>query len=190
MQNPLIIPKSPAPPLVLPISHPYGAVLNCRKAWGELSYDDKGLYVRLCACETPLLANAGEDGGTVWEDSCLELFIRPDNDERYINFEMNPLGAMVIGLGPGRQEREDLLSIKPSLRLSVTIIPSGGFWYASFKVPFAVLREVYGRDAGKVFWANLYKCGGTDGHYIMWREVPVKPIDFHRPEYFGQLALQ
>jgi hypothetical protein len=186
---PLKIPQTPSVPLTLPIAC-YRWVGNTGpKAWGELFYDSEAIHVKLCAYEWPLSVRSWEDGGEVWEDSCLELFIRPDQDERYMNIEINPLGAMIIGLGRGREDREDLLELKPRLRPCVTVEPCEGRWSVSFYLPFMVLWEMYGQPAGPLFWANLFKCGGLTENYGMWRGVRSPQPDFHRPEYFGALVL-
>jgi hypothetical protein len=131
-----------------------------------------------------------EDGGDVWEDSCLELFIRPDQSPAYLNIEVNPLGAMIIGLGPGREDRRDLPELKPRLGPVIAIEPCAGRWEVSYKLPFGMLREIYGDPVGPLFRANLFKCGGVEDHYGMWREVQTPEPDFHRPEYFGPLLLR
>jgi hypothetical protein len=125
----------------------------------------------------------------VYKDSCLELFIWPEQDERYLNIEVNPLGAMLIGFGAGREGRKNLLEIKICMGSLLTIDPGKKQWSASCVLPFSLLREIYGRSAGPMFLANVYKCGGFDDHYGMWRESKTVSPDFHRPEYVGALVL-
>jgi hypothetical protein len=154
-----------------------------------MAWDQEAIHVKLCACERPLAIRVMEDGGKVWEDSCLELFIRPDRSPAYLNIEINPLGAMIIGLGAGREERKDLLELKSRLGPLITLEPCTGRWEVSFKLPLAMLGEIYGDPVEPLFWANLFKCGGVDDHYGMWQEVQTAKPDFHRPEYFGALIL-
>jgi hypothetical protein len=188
--HPLEIPLTSSTPVTLPIAHYRWTKTTGPDAWGNLAWDPEAIHVKLCAYERPLAVRVMEDGGKVWEDSCLELFIRPDQNPAYLNIEINPLGAMIIGLGPGREERKDLLALKPRLGAVITLDPSEGRWEVSFRLPLAMLREIYDSPLGPLFWANLFKCGGVDDHYGMWREVQSPKPDFHRPEYFGALILQ
>jgi hypothetical protein len=188
--HPLEIPRIPSDPVSLPIAHYRWTKTTGPKAWGNLAWDQEAIHVKLCAYERPLAVRVMEDGGNVWEDSCLELFIRPDQNPEYLNIEINPLGAMIFGLGPGREARQDLLELKPRLEPILTLEPCAGRWAVSFKLPLAMLREIYKGPVGPLFRANLFKGGGVDDHYGMWREVQAAEPDFHRPEYFGALILQ
>jgi hypothetical protein len=187
--HPIEIPRIPSAPVTLPIAHYRWTGTTGPKAWGSLAWDREAIHVKLCAYERPLAVRVMEDGGNVWEDSCLELFIRPDQHPAYLNIEINPLGAMIIGLGAGREERKNLPELKSRLGPLITLDPCGGRWEVSFKLPFAMLGEIYGNPLGPFFRANLFKCGGVDDHYGMWREVQTVEPDFHRPEYFGALVL-
>ena len=173
----------------LPIGIYKWTVREGPEAWSELSRAPESLEVKLCAREAPLIARAYEDGAEVWKDSCLELFIRPEQDARYLNFETNPLGNMIIALGADRYSRVPMLHIKPRLGLRISIAPSDRLWSVSFSIPFALLSEVYGAGTGPRYLCNLYKCGGADDHLGMWREVGTEKPDFHRPEYFGEIEI-
>lgn len=188
-ESPLHVPLAPAPPLRLDISTYRWTAETGPEAWGELSRNESALLVRLCAREYPLVANTSRDEGTVWQDSCLELFLCPEGGEEYLNFEVNPLGAMIIGLGAGRENRRSRIGLKEHIGLEIGIRPVEGLWQAEWRLPFPLLEEVFGAAQGPRIRCNLYKCGGIDSHYGMWRDTGTKAPDFHRPESFGTLAL-
>jgi hypothetical protein len=205
--EPLVIPKKPAEPLELPINCYRWDSEPGPKACCLLSHDGRALSVKLVAHEWPLAARTWEDGGPVCLDSCMELFIRPDFDARYVNFEINPLGAMVIEFGEGRHGRENIVArVKPLIRPALRVDPCEGVWSAAYCVPFDALKALYGRDPGARFHANAYKCGGIGGSvadggagggvgatiggpFGSWNPIMTELPDFHRPEYFGGLAL-
>jgi len=64
------------------------------------------LAVRMQTDEKPLLARAVTMNDDVFLDSCMEFFVQPDvDDPRYINFEFNPFGTLLLGIGPDRATR-------------------------------------------------------------------------------------
>ena len=70
----------------------------------------------------------------------MEMFIRPFGDDaRYMNFEINPAGAMVMGIHLNRREKTELI-----LRYKCRVNPvpfsdsKNGSWGVVFTVPFAM----------------------------------------------------
>ena len=58
------------------------------KAWMQLCHDGENLYVRLEAQESPIRATLTGTLDQVCNDSCLEFFFAPvEEDARYFNFE-------------------------------------------------------------------------------------------------------
>ena len=57
----------------------------------------------------------------VCEDSCVEFFVRPSCDKRYINFEVSAIGTMLIGLGEGREERLALIPDTAIFKMETTV---------------------------------------------------------------------
>ncbi len=167
----------------------------CPETAAYVSRNHEGLHVRMVSHEKETLARTFEDNGPVWCDSCMEMFLRPfPDDERYINFEINPAGAMVMDLHRTRKDKEELVS-RYKRRLGLTVFSEAGNWGVDFTVPFAMLRQIYGGScvplAGDVLYANFYKCGDETQtpHFGMWNEILSDKPDFHRPEFFGRLEL-
>lgn len=158
-----------------------------------LSRTGEGLHIRMISCEKETRVRTYSDNGPVWRDSCMEVFLRPyADDDRYVNFEINPAGAMVMDLHRTRQDKEELV-FRYGKCLGLTVSSDAAGWSADFTVPFAMLREIYGDSRepgyGKVMYANFYKCGDEtrSPHFGMWNEIESDCPDFHRPEFFGRL---
>ncbi|MBQ0096596.1 MAG: hypothetical protein KBS53_02945 [Bacteroidales bacterium] len=135
------------------------------------------------------------DNGPVWEDSCVEFFVKVPDSPYYFNFETNCLG---VGLAAKRTSRTDCTHFSPDMMgkvirrssLASKAAEGGrGAWTLELEVPFDFL------DCGarpEVLMANFYKCGDKTAkpHYISWAPIGCPTPDFHRPEYFGKLELQ
>ena len=158
-----------------------------------LCYNQSALRVRLRAAEPVVTIVAREDNGRVWEDSCLELFLAPyEDDPDYLNLECKAAGAMIIGKGPNRENRVSVVEqIKPLMDVNVTVRP-GKDWEVNYVLPFSMLEDLFGKpfapEAGKKMRFNADLCGDKtpQPHYLAVFPIDVAEPDFHRPEYFGE----
>ena len=166
--------------------------------WGEYPYipetkyyivhDGKALIIKMQTNEKNLRAVMTEQNSAVCQDSCMELFIRPNkDDDRYFNFEINPITTLHLGLGEGRHNRtrlpdKDIFEIKSVIE--------NGIWTVTFKIPFDFLEKHIGFT--KECYANFYKCGeGTDhSHFCVWNNIEVEKPDFHQSAFFGKLTIE
>ncbi len=160
-----------------------------------LCHDGDRMLVSFKVFEDVVVARERRDNGKIWCDSCVEMFLRPfDDDDRYINFEFNPYGAAVMSIGAGREDRQALVFGYKD-RLKVVPRHFDGGWSLAFEVPFGMLSEIYQREEkigrGARISANFYKCGDETPypHFGMWREVESDVPNFHLPEFFGELIL-
>lgn len=160
-------------------------------ARANVQWDEDGLWVTLCAKEETISSHETAFGGAVCRDSCLEFFVNPcpNAQDKYINVETNPRGAMHIGVGEGRGSRTVLTEIPSDLSLSV----SGhreGWWAVRYHLTNRLMKELCGAEPEKVMRANFYKCDETiHPHFATWSPVVAPAPDFHRPEYFGEIEL-
>lgn len=147
------------------------------------------------AYEETIRAEVVESCSTVCYDSCVEFFFQPSPhaDERYLNFELNPLGTLCLGIGTNRydwtliklDDYKELFHIEPAVHESR--------WTISFQIPFAFIRRYFPGFAiqkGSEIRGNFYKCGDlTDyPHYGCWNQVMHPEPDFHLPEHFGSIV--
>ncbi len=133
----------------------------------------------------------------VCEDSCVECFIADEQNERYINFEFNPRGACMAGIGRDRYDREllakDMLQ-KIQIRPSVggTRGSSGKSWRLLLRIPLDQfpLFSGYAALEGLSLPGNFQKCGDLlqHPHYLTWNHIDAPRPDFHRKECFGRFV--
>lgn len=166
----------------------------CPKVIARLGHTDGKLMVRFEVEEMNAKAVCLEPNGPVWEDSCVEFFVKVPGDDCYFNFETNCIGT---GLAAKRKSREDFRHFspeemaavirRPSLPRQVTDITDAS-WSLELEIPFSTL----GLDSCPArLEANFYKCGDKTAvtHFVSWSPVGTPKPDFHRPEYFGELIL-
>ena len=164
------------------------------RAFTQLAYDNESIYVKHTACETEITVKATEYQDDVWKDSCMEFFMRPACDERYLNFETNALGVLLLHFGT-QGERTVLDDIDPAIFVLTPSVQSpenysSEKWTLEYKIPFDFLRSLYGDfDLKDGLYANFYKCGDETKyeHYGMWNEIDNPSPQFHIPEFFGRL---
>lgn len=160
-----------------------------------LCHNNEKLKIKFIAYEDEITVKAKNDNENVYCDSCVEFFVRPfDDDMRYVNFEVNPVGSMIMSLNQARGKSE-VLVFKYKALLTVVTDRKDGQWSVQYEVPFDMLSEIYGKTeilkSGDVINANFYKCGDEtkEPHFGMWNEITQEDASFHLPKYFGQLVL-
>jgi hypothetical protein len=151
---------------------------------------DSSIVILMATDEKELRSCEQKVNGLVCRDSCMEFFFCPDaNDARYLNFEVNALGVMHLGLGASRHDRTHPVSDMSIFNCQSLI--SGGIWYLRYEIPFAFIKEHF-EKLSPVTTANFYKCGDDTGHehYATWNRVGTENPDYHRPEYFGKVIFE
>jgi len=141
----------------------------------------------------------------VCEDSCVEVFLQPKEDDGYLNFEMNCGGALHAAyVTDHRRERGALAAATPlaleegrqvAIRTSLPPvvdpeIVSEVEWELAFFIPSSVLEQHVGPIgplAGQEWRANLYKCADRTSHPHWAAWSPVDALNFHLPRCFGRL---
>lgn len=173
---------------------PWGAEYTPTSYFQGVYVKDKGFYFRLTCLEKDPVARLTGCCHGVSADSCLELFLNfdPEKSENYINFEMNPNGAHLFGVGKDRYGRYDLeTEVMPQVKAE--ILPD--LWHVTLFVPLESLAPVYGSlsfEPGCVLKGNAFKCGGKDApctHYLSWSPMQKNERDFHRPDRFGTFTI-
>jgi len=166
----------------------------------RLAYTDDALLLHYHVNEATVRAVASCDNGRVWEDSCVECFIMPNDGDGYYNIECNCAGTLLVGYGRDRHERElcalELLQKVErwaSLgREAFAERPSHEPWEVALTMPFSTFfRSKVASLDGKTIRANFYKCGDklATPHFLSWNPIAATQPDFHRPEAFGQLMM-
>ena len=164
----------------------------------SIAYTGHEILLKFYVTEQWFKAEKTETNQDVFEDSCVEFFVSPSDDEIYYNLEFNGIGTCLMGSGTGREDRKradpEIISRirrKTSVGEKSVSEKSGGFsWTITMAIPFNVFfRHSITELKGKTFRANFYKCGDklSVPHYVTWNPVETEKPDYHKPEYFGVL---
>ena len=171
---------------------------------GQVAYTDQGLYVKLTSYETEITGRYEILNEPVYTDSCLEFFLNPspENDKRYMNFETNCLGTLLLGIGVHGDERRAInVDFKKTLQMtsSVTKDSISNYhdicWWVRYFIPFEFLETYFGKltiTSGKKIAANMFKCGDETKyeHYLSWNKVEGSTPNFHQSQYFGEMIFE
>ena len=164
--------------------------------YAKLFYNDNAIFVQFTVYETEIIAKYKNMHDPVYLDSCVEIFFRPESDMRYINFEINAIGTILLGVGKNRYDRkkinEDLsvFEIKNTVRDPKT--HNEDKWQVEFKIPFWFFEKYFdGFQKNEPLWANFYKCSEETiyEHYGMWSDIETGE-DFHQSKYFGKMYFE
>jgi hypothetical protein len=134
------------------------------------------------------------DQEPVYEDTCVEFFLR--ENENYRNFEFNALGVCLSAVGADRKSRrrlqpEELALIRRNASLHPDALPPDDVlsdWNLIVAIPFSMI----GLKRGKHFRGNFYKCGDKTHlpHFVSWAPILTPQPDFHRPAFFAELIVE
>ncbi len=163
-----------------------------------LCYDSEAIYVKFWAYEKEIRCVHHAHGENVYEDSCVEFFLRPTSDPRYLNLETNALGYMLIGLGTESEGRQDILAKDEEMQFETSVKDAESYqddmWTLSYRVPFSFLARYYPgvNVVEEGLRGNLLKCGDFTKyeHYGMWSPVENETPQFHIPEFFGKFTFE
>lgn len=175
----------------LEIDHRYFDTPDSISAKAQICYNDDAICVRLSTVEANIRALETGPVGMPCEDSCLEFFFCPcENDDRYFNIEFNSVGCMFLGMGPNVHKLVRLIPEEEPF--SPEIIKREDGWEISYTVTYEFIRRLFPEFkvySGKRMRANCYKCAdfSEPPHYMAWSPIVGEPFKFHRPECFGEM---
>lgn len=156
------------------------------------AFCDHAIYLHFKVTEETVRAVTHDDLGPVWKDSCVEFFSCPAGDRIYYNVECNCASAVLMAVGPDRNNREFAPeSVLKSIKRFGS--RSGHSWEMALIIPFsAFFRHSVTSLSGKEISANFYKCGDDlpTPHFVSWNPVLTEKPDYHRPEFFGTLLFE
>lgn len=169
----------------------------------RLLYSDRFLYVFFKTFEKRICIRHTDFQSPVYKDSCVEFFLDPFPKKQigYLNFETNAVGILLLGFGPGRENRRRLaeaeiagFEIVPSIRKPVIGAHGADSWTLHYRIPQILFEARYGERivSGTESKANFYKCGNETEfeHYGAWSPIDSPTPDFHIPRFFGDIRFQ
>lgn len=167
------------------------------EARAKVAYDSDRLFLEFTVVEPFVQAQYSNTNGEVHHDSCVEFFVRFNDDENYYNLEFNVLGNIQFAYGSGRNDRAKIreniineisrkLFFQPCNKNEQLFIE----WRLAAEIPVSVFQYTHREEfRNHRIFGNFYKCGdGYDKpHYLSWSNIKSPYPDFHRPEYFRLL---
>jgi len=164
----------------------------------DIARGKKELYLHYFVRGLSLRAMAGRDGEYVHPDSCVEFFMRRENDLNYTNFEFNCIGTCLAARGEGRHGRIPFTQGEYKKIRRYTTIQREAFaektgihqWELTVAIPFD-LMGLTANNLPKKIRGNFYKCADetANPHYVTWNPILLPSPDYHCPEHFGELIL-
>ncbi len=162
----------------------------------DIARGDQELYLHYFVHGLSLRAVAGQDGQHVHPDSCVEFFVRRNDDLSYTNFEFNCIGTCLAARGAGRHGRTPFTDNEYRKIRRYTTVERQTFeekkgiyaWEVTVAIPF----DLMGLDAlylPQNMRANFYKCADSteNPHFVTWSPIDLPSPDYHCPEHFGEL---
>ncbi len=160
------------------------------------AYNRDLVFLRYYVRENFFRAEKTEACSEVYEDSCVEFFVAPGDDNNYYNFEFNAIGTCLAASGTSRQGRKCLTGEEMSKVLRMGSAgnkpvgeKAGVFeWDLTIVISTGIFSDTYIKDlAGRSLRVNFYKCGDRlkVPHYLTWNPVGTPRPDFHQPAFFG-----
>lgn len=174
----------------------------------KLLYGNDGLYGMFRVEDRYVVCRHTGYMDPVYNDSCVEFFIKPKKDSGYFNFEFNCGGALLASyivdhtrtdngfkdFTPLPEEDGAMVEIYHSLPTVVEPeIMEPTTWHLAFFIPYTLLEKFVGplgSLCGQQWTANFYKCGDNTSHPHWASWSPVTDLNFHLPECFGQIHFE
>lgn len=164
----------------------------------DIARSATNLYIRFLVRESSLKAVYALDNSPVHQDSCVEFFMKKEEDSDYMNFEFNCLGTCDASR---RKSREIKSSLSPDEYKSIrrrSSVKSESFaeisgicnWELLVCIPFTLMGLDPENLPEKIF-GNFYKCADetTYPHYVSWSPIDMPSPNFHCPDFFGEIYL-
>ncbi len=169
------------------------------KATVNIGYNETELFLKFTIEEESIRAIYTENNNKVSQDSCCELFISPDSNDCYYNFEISCIGTMLMGYrkmgnAATRPDAEIMDKVRrwSSLGSQPFDLKEGQFnWVLIVAIPLEAFFMHKLTNLKKYnLTANIYKCGDEllKPHYLSLFPINTEKPSFHRPDYFGQLC--
>lgn len=167
----------------------------------KLFHNGRDFVVKFYVTEESTRALASEDGGRVWEDSCVECFISPDSDMRYYNIETNCIGVIHMSHRIKGEEQQfadehtyGLLKRYPSLKTKPFPLKRRKcHWEMTLVIPVeALYADHLASWDGLTCKMNFYKCGDKTkrAHYLSWAPIDMPKPNFHVPQFFDTVIFE
>ena len=176
--------------------------------WEEYSYkpivafdiarSKVNLYIRYFVKGNSLKALYETDGSPVYQDSCVEFFMKRVNDPNYYNFEFNCIGtcdaarrtSRDIKTSLSQEEYKSIIRLPSVRRRAFEEIKGIHTWNLIVVIPLKLMGLDPSNLPEKIL-GNFYKCADEtmNPHFVSWSPIDLPEPNFHCPEFFGEIYL-
>lgn len=176
------------------MTHTYLNTPDTISAYAQAVWNEDGIRLHLCTKEPETRAVENSTLGNPCEDSCLEFFISPmENDKRYMNVEFNSNGCVFTGMGSDGNTLMRFVSAENEPLITPNINKFDGGWEIFYTLPCELITRLFPEFTlyeGKKARGNFFKCSdlGNFPHYLSWSKITREPFTFHYSECFGSLS--
>jgi len=172
----------------------------------RVAYDPDALYLKFQVDDQYVCCRNLEYQSSVCQDSCVEAFLKPVANKGYFNFEINASGVVLVYYVADTTSTPDgfkdytILSEAQLQQIQIVSDLHGVIdpeitepfsWNLSCRIPLTILEDYVGSLAlgpDSLWQGNFYKCADKSSHphWLSWNPIG-EELNFHQPQYFGQL---
>lgn len=162
----------------------------------DIARSRENLYIRFFVKGNSLKAVYDVDNSPVHQDSCVEFFMKKQEDQNYMNFEFNCIGTCDAARRESRDSKsslstEEYAAIRrySSLERTPFAEKKGVYsWELVVAIPFRLMGLDPDHLPEKIL-GNFYKCADdTDfPHFVSWSPIDLPEPNFHCPQFFGEI---
>lgn len=168
------------------------------KSYGRMAFvENRGVYVTLVCEESNPKRDCREHQVPICQDSVMEAFFAftqngtvPENNDLYMNYEMNANGMLYAKYGAGRKNRTFISAQHHKLSACTAKIEKA-CWTVSFLLPKELLEQLgvwRMVEGGDTFYCNFYKISEDPSieHYASYAPIESDVPNFHVPANFAE----
>jgi hypothetical protein len=197
-----------APTLAVSHFHPRSSDHRPRTE-AKLLHDGDALYILFRVDDRYVRSVHTEFESDTYKDSCVELFVQPQDRAGYFALEVNCGGAFSLRYiedprrTPNRFVKWTAVSAADAARVRIAHsmpavvepeLAGPVSWWIEVALPSAAMEPYCGAIgllSGQRWRGNLFKCGDETSHphWASWAPIGDE-LNFHQPVYFGDLEFE
>lgn len=166
------------------------------RTMAKILWDDQFLYFAFRSWDENIMATLDQRDDHLWTEEVVEVFVQPNKDHpNYLEFEVNPLGAMIdiylINIRKAIPYKSyNAAGLQWAVQLDGTVDGEAGDkgWTCEIALPITefITAENLPPESGDRWKANLYRVDQLPKR-AGWAWSPTLKADFHVPAMFGEL---
>ncbi|MBX3012188.1 MAG: carbohydrate-binding family 9-like protein [Caldilineaceae bacterium] len=167
----------------------------------RVCYNEQDLFIRFDCADTDIWGTYSERDAAIYDEEVVEVFLAPGTETPvdYYEFEVSPNGVLleVLAHNPTGERGDIRLDFSwdcAGLRWGAQREDAQNQWRAFYAMPWASVGASVGVSGSlpPVWRINFYRIERprtAEPEFSCWSPTMSNPANFHRPAYFGYLAL-